>query len=699
VVITGVNGGAPVTIGSSFYIDFTVKDSAGKPVAKSDLNRVRTNVAGPTNNYQRLISSSTITTAVVQNADGSYRYTFPSLPATTLAPIGGSATSATINNATYTAELEVRRTFTVDGVAISKNGDATKDFQVGSGAIAHREVVTQTACNDCHVGLALHGGGRTLVTGCVLCHTPNAIAGTESIRFADMIHKLHRGAELRSVAATKNGASPYKYMIGSSDFSDIEFPFMPGGTGFDLQTRNCNTCHGGAAQGASYHADASITQDNCTACHDDLNFTSGTILDPNNATVIAGTLTAAQLTDPAFRISPLGATPHNFSDGSCFICHGDGRVDAIVDLHVPPLSNAANINGIQITDIAVSGDTGRGYFLPGDFPIVTFNIKDANNALIDMGNVNSLNLVLSGPVENYQKILPTDPTKSTMAIKSTATSGAVTMTGGVPATGTGPFTYTSPTAIPATYPAPANDSTAFTFADGDGELSGLPLASGSYTVMVYVYRTFTIGTTTYREVSAPGLKPIRIGSTGTAAAYPGYVTDAKCNSCHGDLRLHGNGRKGVQNCVMCHVAGAEDKTTPASGTQDPAPDTIDFKVLIHKLHNARDLSVVLNGGKYDLVVYGNALVDFSTAFTPVMPDGNKNCAVCHATDAWKTPVERTDVNIWKVACTSCHDSAATSAHVTLNTLPGVGGAPGIESCATCHASGAAFAVDLMHATP
>ena len=280
------------------------------------------------------------------------------------------------------------------------------------------------------------------------------------------------------------------------------------------------------------------------------------------------------------------------------------------------------------------------------------------------------------------------------------------MTGGVPATGVGPFTYTSPTAIPANYPVPANDSTAFSYANGDGELGGQALKSGSYTVMIYAYRTFTTGGLTYREVSAPGLKPIRIGSTGTAAAYPGYVTDAKCNACHGDLRLHGNGRKGVENCVMCHVAGAEDRPNVVSGTQDPAPDTIDFKVLIHKLHNARELSVVTNGGKYDIVGYaagaasntGN-LIDFSTAFTPVMPDGNKNCAKCHATDAWKTPVERSDVNIWKVACTSCHDSAATAAHVTLNTLPGVGGAPGIESCTTCHGDGAAFAVDLVHATP
>ena len=217
--------------------------------------------------------------------------------------------------------------------------------------------------------------------------------------------------------------------------------------------------------------------------------------------------------------------------------------------------------------------------------------------------------------------------------------------------------------------------------------------------MVYAYRLFTIGTTTYRETSTPGLFAIRVGSAGTAAGYPGYVTDAKCNQCHGDLRQHGNGRKGIAGCVLCHTGGTEDRPGPVAG-EAPEPDIVDFKVLIHKLHNARQLSVVLNGGRYDLIGFGNVLIDFSHDFTPVMPDGNKNCVVCHATDAWKAPVERADVNIWKVACTSCHDSAATAAHVTVNTAPPVtAGQPGVESCGTCHGAGQLFAVDLMHSTP
>ncbi len=74
-----------------------------------------------------------------------------------------------------------------------------------------------------------------------------------------------------------------------------------------------------------------------------------------------------------------------------------------------------------------------------------------------------------------------------------------------------------------------------------------------------------------------------------------------------------------------------------------------------------------------------------------MTTRSQNCTACHAADAWKTPVERTDVNIWKVACTSCHDSNATAVHVQLNTL-GVGQ----EACATCHGDGAFFSIETAH---
>jgi OmcA/MtrC family decaheme c-type cytochrome len=217
--------------------------------------------------------------------------------------------------------------------------------------------------------------------------------------------------------------------------------------------------------------------------------------------------------------------------------------------------------------------------------------------------------------------------------------------------------------------------------------------------MVYAYHQFDFNGVTYRETSAPALAQIRVGSSGTADAHVAVVTDTKCNACHGDLRLHGNTRKGVEGCVMCHASGAEDRPNVLAGqTQDPAPDTIDFRVMIHKIHYAEELSVVQNGGKYDIVGFASgqpadtgSVIDFSDGTLPTMPEGAKQCVTCHASDAWKVPVERPDMNIWKVACTSCHDSSATAAHVQLNTL-GIGQ----EACAACHGPEDTFSVENVH---
>src|SRR5262249_54368429 len=155
---------------------------------------------------------------------------------------------------------------------------------------------------------------------------------------------------------------------------------------------------------------------------------------------------------------------------------------------------------------------------------------------------------------------------------------------------------------------------------------------GPYTVMVYAYRTIVVGGVQYRETSTPGLFQIRVGSVGNPDPYPGYVTDAKCNACHGDLRFHGNTRKSVNECVMCHAGGVE---------YSPAGTTVNFKVMIHKIHNAENLTVVQNGGMYLL-----GTNDFSDGTFPYMQGGARNCTACHATDAWQAPVERSDTRIW-----------------------------------------------------
>ncbi|MCK6457884.1 MAG: hypothetical protein L6Q92_15300 [Phycisphaerae bacterium] len=713
VTILSVNSGAAVTPGGPFNVQFTIETDDGDPIPVEELDRFSIYVSGRTTNYQRVIApASDVVARTTVNADGSYTYTFPDpFPTTYLAPYNDSAfygtadgelTGQALANGTYTVGIEARRDFMIDGETIRDAGDAFFDFVIGGGAPAPRQVVLESNCVQCHTRVVVHGENRFTVAGCVTCHTngaedrisadPNKETPGRTIQFADLIHALHRGVELPSVSATRNSADPYLYeVIGFGeavhDYSHVAFPWMPGGTGFNQQTRNCAVCHGGAAQEANYYT--TINRARCSSCHDDINFTLGTVLDGTNNAVINGQLTQADLNNPTYRVAP-GSVVHTFTNDACVLCHGPGLAYDVRTVHQPPLSNDANTYGLMVQIQSVTGATGAGFFQAGDIPVVTFNVLNRNMVPVNIADLSSVNLLISGPTDNYQKVIPTS-TSTTLSLKGN---------GGVPTSGVGPFTYTSTVAIPMTYPATFNNSANYDYAGGSGELSGQDLKPGTYTVQVYAQRQFTIDSVTYREASPAAFFDIRVGSAGDLEPYAGFVTDERCNMCHGDLGFHGNGRKGVAGCVMCHVGGAEDRPTPAMGqTQDPAPDTIDWKVMIHKIHAARELDVVRNGGAYDLIGFGDNVIDFSTAYLPVLPEGPAQCTKCHATDAWKEPVTNPDVRVWMVACTSCHDSASTAAHVELNTLnPGVPGG-WTESCATCHGEGRPFSVEAMHAQP
>jgi OmcA/MtrC family decaheme c-type cytochrome len=188
------------------------------------------------------------------------------------------------------------------------------------------------------------------------------------------------------------------------------------------------------------------------------------------------------------------------------------------------------------------------------------------------------------------------------------------------------------------------------------------------------------------------------------------VALSNCNNCHVALSLHGGLRNNTEYCVFCHNPSNTDASMRATATvaADKAapPQGINFNLLVHRIHDG--VNVVPAGGKPFIVVgFGGSHNDFSGVLFPAMsPAGDatylQNCSLCHTNGSeqnlpiglnavidpqgWINPVQPTSS-----ACSGCHVSKGEAAHFLANT-DSLG-----ESCATCHAAGAQFAVDAVHA--
>lgn len=144
------------------------------------------------------------------------------------------------------------------------------------------------------------------------------------------------------------------------------------------------------------------------------------------------------------------------------------------------------------------------------------------------------------------------------------------------------------------------------------------------------------------------------------------VATAACNNCHNPLIGHGGSRISTDLCIMCHTP---QTTNPDTGL------TMDFKVLIHKIHKGSSLPSVIAGTPYR-VWHRGAWSDFSTV---VFPQDTRNCTKCHAdgpaqADNWKT-------NPTRAACGSCHDNVDFVSGRNHVSLP----QPDDTQCKTCHA--------------
>lgn len=578
---------------------------------------------------------------------------------------------------THTVGAQIERT--VGGLRSVAN--PIYDFVPAGGTVTtERQVVATTACNGCHDPLSAHGGGRREVRLCQLCHTDQAVDPDtgNSIDFKVMVHRIHRGKDLPSIAGGAIGDHYSIIGFGQSEttWSEKKAACVGGakaglactgngdcpsgtctgttvvGVGFPQDLRGCESCHTGAPQAANYREKPSAAA--CTSCHDDVN--------PSQVATAAGAPGANHVAEDQ---------PEAF----CRLCH-TATADEDFDLSVPGAhvipERAAILTGLQAEILSATGTASN--------PVtMTFRVRDSAGTALDVrSGFSRVAIAMSGPSTDFGG-------SSKLVITPTIVGSGSSGTLSAP-DGNGIFTYT----LSAGNALPAD-------------------ATGTWRVGLEVRRAVTVNGSSVNE-AAPN--PVFDFGVGGASVTPRrtVVATENCESCHDQFgkgfSIHGNLRNNVEYCVVCHNPNANDaaRRIPVIATgADAATASIDFKHMIHKIHTGENLTQQ----PYIVYGFGSAANDFGEVLFP----GNRaDCATCHVNGSQLLPldagllptrvsaissgVEVVSGSVPPItdACTSCHDDAAVMAHAQTNTTAG-----GAEACAVCHGEGSIAAVSEVHA--
>jgi hypothetical protein len=381
------------------------------------------------------------------------------------------------------------------------------------------------------------------------------------------------------------------------------------------------------------------------------------------------------------------------------------------------LGRGDDLPGVNVQILSLSG--GGSSFQPGNTITVKFTVKNDAGENLELSEMDRGAILVSGPSFNYQRVIDS---QSDLLARSTKNPD-------------GSYSYRFAAPIPTSYLAPLNDTGAFT----DNELTGQPLLAGTYTVGIELRKDYTIEEETFRD---PGNATFDflLGSATTLQPRE-LVTIENCNQCHGELRAHGSNRTRIQNCLLCHTTGAEDRneSTVEGGTPGVS---IDFKVMIHKIHTGKHLASVLGvttnpdgTRKYDaakkpykIIGFNNSVHDYSHVALPIWPSliapmprdagysgltatqqgledelrsGVVDCDACHGDPdgAGPLPAPAQGNLIYtqptRLACGSCHEDWVPTSPYRQNTN-GMPAQSSDATCTQCHKT-SGTALDIMDA--
>lgn len=346
------------------------------------------------------------------------------------------------------------------------------------------------------------------------------------------------------------------------------------------------------------------------------------------------------------------------------------------------LARGAPAPGIVVEILSVEGGSGPlDRFVPGDRPRVRFTLAKRDGRPWGLAEMDEGRILVSGPTFAYQRVI---------AERADVVARAEKL-------GDGSWLYVFDEPIPATYVAPYNDSEAF--GAGDGELAGLPLQDGTYTVGITLGWRYTHAGVSALD-AAESVAHFLIGG-GTTLVPREVTAQANCEACHVELRAHEDLHRDVRVCVLCHTLGAEDANDPDVAGGTPGV-TIASKVMFHKLHSGKHLPSVLGiatnadgsrdyspvGAPYVLVDGATGAHDYSNVAFPAWPNrsiamprnfgygalpaeaqakdeefrrGITSCDVCHGDPDGSGPIEAPAqgptafAQPSRAACGACHD--------------------------------------------
>jgi OmcA/MtrC family decaheme c-type cytochrome len=145
------------------------------------------------------------------------------------------------------------------------------------------------------------------------------------------------------------------------------------------------------------------------------------------------------------------------------------------------------------------------------------------------------------------------------------------------------------------------------------------------------------------------------------------VRTDSCNKCHDQLAHHGGSRRSVELCIMCHTP----QTTEAN-----TGNTVDMKVMIHKIHMGSQLPSVKAGKPYRIGGGANP-DDWSTVVFPADP---RRCESCHDQKSGASQADAYLKNPNRAACGACHDDVNFATGANHLNLPQASD----NQCSTCH---------------